>query len=74
MSQLAVTTGLTHTNNTVEGEYIPCTRKGCTDIGIYKLLIILVNKTAYFCATHKKELEDCGLVESDNSLQTLEMS
>ena len=44
----------------------PCPRIGCNEIGIYKLKIILVNRWAYFCAKHKKELEECGLINQVN--------
>jgi hypothetical protein len=63
-----------HTYLTVDEEYIKCTRKGCTDIGVYNLKIIFVNRWAYFCAKHKKELEECGLIESNIGLKTREVS
>lgn len=74
MSQIDETTGMTPTNNTVEEEYIPCPTIGCNDIGLYKLRIILINRWAYFCPKHKKELEECGLVSPEINCESSEVS
>lgn len=60
--------------NSEQEEFKICPGIGCDNRGIYKLKVILVNRCAYFCAKHKKELEECGLVASDDNSKTMEGS
>ncbi|MDN5846468.1 MAG: hypothetical protein L0H53_09365 [Candidatus Nitrosocosmicus sp.] len=44
-------------------EYKPhCAGKDCNNIGVYKILIIYLNKTGLFCSSCKEDIENLGLV------------
>jgi hypothetical protein len=52
-------------NNIIDSdikEYKICAGKGCNNLGKYRLSIIYINRTGYFCLNCKKELEDLGIV------------
>ncbi len=57
----------TSNNNDDNGipEYKICAGKDCNNIGKYRLSIIYINRTGFFCLNCKKELEDLGLVYSE---------
>jgi hypothetical protein len=58
-------------NNIIDNaiqEYKTCAGKDCNNIAKYRLSIIYINITGYFCLNCKKELEDLGLVSSKQKI------